>query len=41
MQEDVEFRVRLPPKQSELLEIHPVYDAIYFDFKSIGLAIAC
>ena len=25
----------------EFLEIHPVYDAIYFDYKASGLAIIC
>lgn len=41
MQEDVEFKIKIPPKQVEFLEIHPVYDAIYFDFKSSGLVIVC
>ncbi len=41
MQEDVEFKIKLPPGQVEFLEVHPVYNAIYFDYKATGLVMVC
>ena len=41
MQEDIEFKIKIPPKQVEFLEIHPVYESIYFDYKASGLVVVC
>lgn len=41
MQEDVEFKIKIQPQQVEFLEIHPVYDSLYFDYKASGLVIVC
>jgi hypothetical protein len=41
MQEDVEFKIKIPPNQVEFLEVHPVYDAIYFDYKASGMVMIC
>ncbi len=41
MQQDVKFKIKIPPLGYEFLEVHPIFAGLFFDYQSTALAIVC
>lgn len=39
--EDLEFSMRIKPQGSEIVEVVPIHNAIYFEYKASGSILVC
>ncbi len=39
--EDLEFSFKIKPQGSEVVEVVPIHDAIYFEYKASGSILVC
>lgn len=39
--EDLDFKLRIKPQGSQVVEVVPIHDSIYFEYKASGSILAC